>query len=458
MHRMILLFFFLPFLSHGQQTVTAIREVMIIDVEKGKLLPPQTVLIEGNRIGKIGPKIFIPPGALIIDGRGKYLVPGLVDFNAGVVNYEHQQEPALLLLLANGITTVRDLQPRVPLSFGRALKQDLETGKRTGPRLYLLSHLITSRGTREKRIVVQTAEEAFAAVDASAKEGADLIKLDYTLSPSLTRAVVSRAKQHLLPTVAGISTSFIDASAAGISMIDHATDLRRVTSRNRERYFQFYLNDSNRIVSREEFYNRLLPSLGETDSAYFREVIRTMRKNNTWLVIGPASQMPSVIRFEMQDSARQVYRSARQRAALQQAIKENEKIAGLDRYKSFVDLQEIRWAYALGLGVVAGSQFYDFITPGFSLHDSFYWMQENGFAPIDILRTATINPARFLKKEKDWGSVKRGKLADLVLIDANPLTDIGHLKKISAVVINGKVFDRAALDSLLQQARQEAAR
>lgn len=418
-------------------------------------MPSQTVLIEANRIKLISRKTKIPANAKVINARGKYLIPGLVDFNAGVLNYEYNNEPALLLMLANGITSVRDLQPKAPLSFGRQLKTELESGKRLGPRLYMISYLITTKGTREKKVVVQTPEQAAAAVDSAVAAGADLIKLDYTLSPSVMKAMTARSKHHHVPTVGGIATSFIDASEAGVNMIDHASDLRRVTTKNRDIYFNFYKNDSNRIVSREDFYNRVLPSLGTIDTAYFKKVIDVMKKNDTWLVIGPASYMPSIEKFEISDSGRHQYKSARQLTALRKAREDNMKISGLERYKSFVEMEEIKWAHDLGLKIVAGSQLYEFMTPGFSLHDTFYWMQENGFKPIDILRTATINPARFMNKH-ELGVIRQGKLADLVLLESNPLSDIQNLRKISAVVINGKLLERKELNELLEVVKEKS--
>jgi imidazolonepropionase-like amidohydrolase len=450
----LLCFLLFPVFSFAQSSLYAFRNVNIVDVESGRVLSGQSVIIKGNRIQKIGPRLSFPSGTRVIDASGKYLVPGLVDFNATVLNYESQAEPALTLLLANGITTVRDLQPRVPLTVGLQLKNEMLSGKRLGPRLLLISPLITTRGTREKKIVVQTPGQGQAALDSAVRQGAEVVKIDYTLSPPVMRAVIGRAKAYRIPVVAGISTSFIEAAEAGVSMIDHASDLRRVTTQNRQHYFDFYRNDSNKVVSREAFYNRVLPSLGEIDSVYFKQTIEVMRRNNTWLCLGPASYMPSVLKFEAGDSTRHIYKSARQLQALKKAKEDNEKIEGLERYKTVVEMKEIKWAYDLGLQMVAGSQMYEFMTPGFSLHDTFHWMQENGFRPLDILRTATINPARFMNRHKESGTIKKGKLADLVLVEENPLLDITNLRKIRAVVINGRLLQREDLDRLLKEVEE----
>jgi imidazolonepropionase-like amidohydrolase len=109
-----------------------------------------------------------------------------------------------------------------------------------------------------------------------------------------------------------------------------------------------------------------------------------------------------------------------------------------------------------GVPLLAGTQFEDIGTPGMSLHDELYWFVEGGLSPAEALRTATINPALFLNKEKDLGTVEAGKLADLVLLDANPLEDISNTRKINSVIINGQLLQRKDLNSLLQQARERA--
>jgi imidazolonepropionase-like amidohydrolase len=95
----------------------------------------------------------------------------------------------------------------------------------------------------------------------------------------------------------------------------------------------------------------------------------------------------------------------------------------------------------------------DFITPGMSLHDVLFCFADGGLTPAEVLRTATINPAVFLNKQKELGTVAVGKLADLVLLDANPLQDISNTRKINAVVANGRLLQRKDLDELLEKAK-----
>jgi imidazolonepropionase-like amidohydrolase len=433
---------------------TAFINVNVVDVEQGRVLSAHTVMITGKIITVIGKEVPLPRGATIINAKGKYLIPGLCDFNAGVLEYEYKGEPALHLMLANGVTTVRNISPTMDAAYGRNLKAELQSGTRTGPHLLLTSPLITLKGTRNRKLVATTVAEGIAAIDSVVAEGADVIKIDNTLSPDVLKAVVQRAHHHRKPVIGGWTTPFIEAAEAGVNAIDHVSDLRRTTTVHRDKYFVFYRSDSNRLVPRHEFYNRVLPSLGDIDSAYFRQTIATLKKNNTWLCLNMA-YMPNTVVFEQTDTLRARYRSTRMKEALLKELDEIAKLGDLPRYKSKVDMKEIKWAHDLGLPMVYGTQLYNFQSPGFTVHDGFYWMQENGFTPIEILRTATINVARFLKQEKQWGSIAVGKRADLVLLEANPLQDINHTKKIVAVMVNGKLLDKKAISHLLDEAKRQ---
>jgi imidazolonepropionase-like amidohydrolase len=112
-----------------------------------------------------------------------------------------------------------------------------------------------------------------------------------------------------------------------------------------------------------------------------------------------------------------------------------------------------------GVGILAGTDTGSpFSIPGFSLHQELQALVDAGLSNIEALRAATLNPAKFLGREKDFGAVEKGKIADLVLLDANPLENISNTKKINAVIVNGKLLKRTDLDAMLQQVKQLAAK
>jgi imidazolonepropionase-like amidohydrolase len=211
-----------------------------------------------------------------------------------------------------------------------------------------------------------------------------------------------------------------------------------------------------RFVSPTEFYNRVLPSLGPVDTPYFYSLVNTLLKNDTWICTNFAGHMPSKAKFEIGDSSRNEYRLPFQKKQLL-AVQEQMKQITAERSKaSSPQVYFAIMANKKGVPLLAGTQFEDIGTPGMSLHDELYWFVEGGLSPAEALRTATINPALFLNKEKDLGTVEAGKLADLVLLDANPLEDISNTRKINSVIINGQLLQRKDLNSLLQQARERA--
>ena len=437
------------------------KNVSIVDVRKGAIIPNQHILIEGERIKKISTKPIAHGSATIIDANGKYMIPGLCDFNAEVFNYEYAGAPAFDLLLANGVTSVRDLKPEQNLGDVFAARTRLQTENTLAPRIYLSGKTIIDRlpfqkENMEKSMLVNSVAEAEKAVDSMIFYGADVIDIRTILTRPILQAIIKRAHQKGKKVLARFSGDWIAASQDGIDGFTHPSDLWRVASKGRERLFQFSEADSMRFVSPTEFYNRVLPSLGPVDTPYFYSLVNTLLKNDTWICTNFAGHMPSKAKFEIGDSSRNEYRLPFQKKQLL-AVQEQMKQITAERSKaSSPQVYFAIMANKKGVPLLAGTQFEDIGTPGMSLHDELYWFVEGGLSPAEALRTATINPALFLNKEKDLGTVEAGKLADLVLLDANPLEDISNTRKINSVIINGQLLQRKDLNSLLQQARERA--
>jgi imidazolonepropionase-like amidohydrolase len=153
-----------------------------------------------------------------------------------------------------------------------------------------------------------------------------------------------------------------------------------------------------------------------------------------------------------------------------QYISEEEKKAWVDFYNAFkpenrsinqlrfqTDMKYLNIMYKNGVGILAGTDLGNpFIYAGFSLHDELEYLVKAGLTPLDALRTATINAAKYVGKEKEIGTVSVGKIADLILLDANPLLDINNTRKINSVVLNGRLLQRNDLDHLLTVAKENA--
>jgi hypothetical protein len=253
--------------------------------------------------------------------------------------------------------------------------------------------------------------------------------------------------------MARFSGNWITASNNGIDAFTHPSDLWRVTSKGREKLFKFSADDSLRHVSVLDFYNRVLPSLGAVDTPYFNSLVDVFKKNKTWICTNFAGHMPSQIRFEIEDSTRNVYRIKLQKQLVSKFLKNYDQIRFGPAKGQTPQPYFVIQASKKGVLIIAGTQLEEFMTPGMTLHDELYWYVFGGLSPAEALRTATINPAVFLNKQNELGTVAVGKLADLVLLDANPLDDISNTRKINTVVANGRLLQRKDLDKLLEEAR-----
>jgi len=170
---------FLPLQLFSQQKIL-FKNVNVVDLQKGKVISNQNVLVEGDRIKNISSKPFVVNGATVVDGSDKYLMPGLCDFNACVLQYEYYGVPAFQLMLANGVTSVRDLLPPNSMEEAFAIKKSIVSGNRLAPRLYLSGKTIIDRPpfqneNASKSILVTSVKEAEDAVDSLIKLGADVI-------------------------------------------------------------------------------------------------------------------------------------------------------------------------------------------------------------------------------------------------------------------------------------------
>jgi len=181
-----------------------------------------------------------------------------------------------------------------------------------------------------------------------------------------------------------------------------------------------------------------------------------MARNGIFAVTNTSQTSTFIGDFEFTDTARQRLKTKKQLAELQAAIAERERqISDHDFRMSDENrrrhLREIFDLHSTGVRMLAGTQSsYDAIgTPGSILHDELALFVLAGLSPFEALKTATVNPAVFMHREKDLGTIQEGKLADFVLLDANPLADIANTRKINAVVANGRYLSRVELDEML---------
>ena|SRR5689334_1010595 len=404
----------------------AITHTSVIDVRTGDVRKDFTVLIRGDRIAYVGPAKSAPTfdGARVVDGAGKFLIPGLWDMHVHGFLYVFS-DFAGPLMIANGVTGARDMGYYIDTTL--RWKRDIAAGKVIGPRL--VTGVRVDGPVNKARFIAHatTAEDGARAVDTLArkKDGkprADFIDIENRL-PRAAYFALAREASKIGVAFAGVvpeSVSVVEASAAGQRSLEHEDDLMRAC-RNRS---------------------------GSTCDS----VIRTLARNNTAVT-------PTLVKYQplahMFDSASTHPDWAKYVPGLVKGgwINRASNVAKGDSMsvRNYFSFDRTRQLHSAGVKLLAGTDTpQPFVFPGFSLHDELGLLVRAGLTPLEALQTATINPAEFFGMQGALGTVEQGKVADLVLLNANPLENIANTKRIAAVIANGRLFDRAALNALLQ--------
>ncbi len=443
-----------------QPNPVAVTNVNVIDIQSGKIKKAQTVIIEGNKIVSVNDKNTFPKTASVINGSGKFLIPGLWDMHAHVFT-DRTLQWLFPLLIANGITGVRDMATVLSYDSIHLVKKQIAEGKLLGPRNGATTQRIFDGPGGPSTIpslTIATTDQARESVRTHKQHGIDFIKVYNSLSREVFLAIFDEAKQQKIP-VAGhvpFAMTAAEVSDLGQTSIEHNTDLFFSTSSEETKL----RNDLEKLpkpvppVAKQPIELRAMETLDEKKA---EALFRKFMKNKTW-VCPTLVIFPRILKLdeELATDDRLKYMPTRFRQQWSNQIKQRDRNNKLtpDQLKTFVDknLQIVGSMHRAGVGILAGSDMMNpYLIPGFSMHDELELMVQAGLSPLQALQTATINAAKFLGREKEIGSVEKGKLADLVLLDANPLENISNTKKIHAVIANGKVYQRSDLDKLLMQ-------
>jgi imidazolonepropionase-like amidohydrolase len=470
----LLLIMILPMLVIAQNKPAAqnrplvFRNVTLIDMRSEQPKPNMTVIISGNRIAKIGKNVKIPKNAEIIDASGKFLIPGLWDNYTFTLEAVKNNLPYFELLIAHGVTGVRDVGTSMDLREAARLRSDINAGERLAPRLFYSGTILLGEMPKRRSIrwtgtstIVKTAEEARKAVESLARAGVDHIKTEKRTPPDILKEIIRTAHKYKLPVV-GVPPSFIiDASNDGLDCIEHFAEIGRETSNKRDEYYALYRDgkiDTMTIDENYAFFGTM-----ELDVPYYNESLKTLARNKTCVTTNAALFDGFVGDFEMADASRRRFKTKKQLERLAAAIAEMERqIRNQDmrslasgRKKHFQGILDLHNA---GVMLLAGTQLNPLAigTPGLLLHDELNLFVQSGLSPFEALKTATVNPAKFMRREKDLGTIEKGKLADFILLDANPLADISNTRKINAVVANGRYLSREFLDKMLSDIEAKA--
>lgn len=459
--------FLLASCSSSPLATLAITHVTVIDAAHGTEQPDSTVLISSTHIAAAGPSssVPIPHGVKVLDATGKFLIPGLADMHLHVTGSGEpngSREFFLPLLVANGITTVRDMGGKV--EYLKNLRREIDSGDRLGPQIFFTGpYLDGNPPSFQPSIVVQNASEGATAVDQLKSRGVDFIKVQSRLQPEAYFAIARESKQQEIRFVGHVPDSITAAQAsdAGQASIEHLTGVLLGCSNREEELRRRQLsppkNESPaQAMERERVWQRdLLDSYTEEKAA---ALIKKFSDNGTWqvptlvLLLDLAYLVPANSRENdphlkyVPQSVRTIWEQGRQQALKNYIASDFE----LRRELAKRSLEIVGKMNGAGIRIMAGTDSAaPNVFPGFGLHDELVYLVQAGLTPAQALRAATFRPAEFLGRTDAQGAIAAGQRSDLVLLDANPLQDVRNAQQIRAVILKGKLLDRNVLDGLL---------
>lgn len=440
--------------------LTAITHVTVVDVVGGRLLDDQTVVVSGSRIAQMGAATSTPvaAGAAIVDGHGRFLIPGLWDMHAHVfensnVNVIENHALSFPLYIANGVTGVRDMWTTLE-DMPRAAQWNKaeDAGLLAGPRIVPTSTMLSGPGVREAHTIVLTSPEAARrVVDSLVAGGVRAIKVQNNLSRDVYFAIADEARIKAVTFVGHVTivVTAREAAIAGQHTIEHSTGVPDGCSREEAEIMRRRANPADRGVG--QFV------LDTYDDSTCRALAHTFVEHDTWLVPTSDTKIIGIPDDSLRTGHRgYLYTPARSRAEWAKEPTRDSSAVARTRQSFSRGLAIVGLMSRNGVSIMAGTDLNSWQSIGFALQDELALMTASGLSPLEALRTATLNPARFFGATDSLGSVSAGHVADLVLLDANPLLDIHNARRIRAVMRAGRLYDRAALDSLLAEARRVA--
>src|SRR5579864_4128928 len=443
---------------HAQDTPAAplvIAHATVINPATSFMQPDTTVVVQGNRIISVSSSqaFHIPTGARVIDATGKYLVPGLRDMHGHTAfgNWFPGGRAIILpLFLANGVTGVRDMGGDVAVL--QAWHNQIEAGQLTGPHIVfsgpmLDGYLPDGKNLRfPSSVAVTSPADARAAVDSLVAQHVDFIKVQSLLSLESYLAAADEAHKRGLPIVGHVfdKVRITQVVAAGQKSIEHLMGS-----------FEGCSSQEDKFIHGQGSLQLLLTT---NDPKKCDDLIRLLARTQTWQVPTLAWQRGGTFldQLDWQHQPLDRYVPAYWRDVTWKRFKEemmpdllHDPLAQRSEYFAR-NLQMVGTMHRAGVPFMAGTDTAAgiYIMPGFSLHDELANFVDAGFTPMEAWQTATSNPAKFLGRN-DAGKIEAGSVADLVLLNADPLQNIRNTGKIAAVIANGKYLDRADLDQLL---------
>jgi imidazolonepropionase-like amidohydrolase len=434
-----------------------LTNVTVVDVRTGKLEPEQTVILERNHIYSVEPSktAKYPRNAASVNCRGLFLIPGLWDMHVHLVFgdwFPDARDISLPLFIANGVTSVRDMGSELDVVQG--WRNEIEAGQLLGPRILTAGPMLDGPKPRfPSSVAIATPEDGRRAVVELKGRGADFIKLQSLIPREAVFAIAEEAKKQEIAFEGHVPDAVraSEMSEAGMKSFEHLIGVFEGSSPSEGEFLK-----GNKAEGR---------FLATYDAARAAALAAMLAKNQTWqcptLAWERGGNLLDVSDFSADTRVKYVPGSWKNKTwkRFTQEITAGYGADDLATRKKFIEkeLEVVQMLHKTGVLFLAGTDTPAgvHIFPGFSLHEELQRFVAAGFTPLEALQTATLNPAQFFGMEEQLGTVEKGKLADLVLLSANPLEEIGNTQKIAGVILNGQYFWHAEIEKML--AKEEAA-
>lgn len=465
--------------------ILVLTNVTVIDMSGGPPVHGLTVVIHNDRIQALSKRAVIHLGrnVQVVNATGKFLIPGLWDMHVHTTvrpESDLSSRSLLALYLAYGVVGVRDMGG--DWSRLQPLRKELAAGTLPGPVLLAAGPFVDGPQTAAPTVLpVANPEEARAAVRKLKSEGVDFVKAQAGLSREAFFALADEARKARMVLAGHVPESMnaVEVSDAGQKTMEHVSPALPgdagilLACSSREEQLRRELAALRELeakpgASADEYRARTrklqADLLDSYDAAKADTLMRRLVKNETWVVptliwsqsFRPLSKEDTGAALPMNQlpaKLRRRWLAGRQRyldAVAPETLALNQRVA-----RKSLDL--VRALHRADVPLLAGTDSTDaFVLPGFSLHQELELLVQAGLSPGEALRAATVNPAAFLDQAQERGAVEKGRLADLVLLDANPLEDIRNTRQIYGVVKGGKYFSRRDLDKMLAELEEAA--
>lgn len=409
---------------------TAFTNVHVIPMNRDTVLRNRTVVVRNGRIASISPAgtTPVPAGARQVDGAGRaWLIPGLADMHVHLFD-----RGEFIMYLANGITTLRNLHG-IPRHL--AWRDSIAKGELLGPRLFTSGPILDGDPpSRSTNTVLRSREDVERAVAEQKAAGYDMIKVYDNLPRDLYEALAAASRRAGLPLVGHVPTL---VGLAGLLEVNGQSGIEHV-----EELLPFFRGgtDTAGLGNAAQSLARLRVWVTPTVTVYRS----ALEQATDWNAVLGRPEMrflnPETIR-DWGWTPTGEGRSGNQRAR-----------DGFGRVVAFFETQLIPALHRAGVRLLAGSDApIPAIVPGYSLLGELQMFVRSGLTPYEALKTATANPAQFLKQPGEFGTIEVGGAADFVLLSADPLADIGNLEHRVGVMRGGLWLPQPELSRMLEE-------